>query len=326
MHPTQANSLSQLEKIIPQYGIMESIASHLKPIDLFSLSQTSRTAQSAIRPNKSCWNNLTAKNEVCDGWGWKYRMGVDYGHVTEATVTKPCHECGGAVCDECRSHLTFSKLLSRRRDPVSATFHYVSRYTYLTKVLRGLHRADHNPRNITLGPSAPAHDVDPNSLTTYSYSTRSAPWRISVAIGLLDLSEINLGKFDLLGRPFNELANNRKRYMCLDCSQEGGSTGQHNAGPVVVKGITDGAPVCSCTLKNRFLSRWACLQCVRKEFVRDKVYDTENPSADSDRCWTNPLHRDHWQCACGQSFRGHTNLMVFCGWCGGEVEGRRMMA
>ncbi|KAF2709077.1 hypothetical protein K504DRAFT_381051 [Pleomassaria siparia CBS 279.74] len=301
--------------LLVQYGILESIISHLFPVDLYSLAATSKAAYKAIFPRKESRANLLKKMD-CDGTGIQIRSQchLKSGYfetfacteiATCGTMAKdaniesrPCSECGITTCDECRVHCVYQSIFQPA--DYEDELPNFSGFVLLHKDEMGILSPAH------LGETGPAAGWDCAS-THHDQGVLDSPLGSDVFAASESIDEIintDLGSGQLkvtyasnLPHPspviqaFWEITENRKRLFCDDCFEEKAAQQQEHHSQ------------CHCTLKNRFLDRWLCLKCYQAE---------EQASLHG------ALDAGALVCPCGQEI-GETSARLVCMWCWGEV-------
>lgn len=303
-----------LIQLLEQYGILECIASHLFPTDLYSLAATSKSAYKSIFFRPESRSSLLGKMN-CDGEGVKIRRArhmkskyfYDYGCTdyvtcgahdpTEEVESRPCVSCGATTCDECRIHCVYQSIRQPPDEPDELPSYsgFVLLYPQEMGIL--------SPAHLKMSEFAlwkpPYHDQGFLDIPVES-STYATPETIKLILGFnLGKHSLNLG--DSSGntcpssiiQPFWEITEKRKRAFCTQCFAA--ETGRH-----------DSPATCNCTLRNHFLDRWLCLRCYLKE----------EQSIEAFACEDRPCSPK--QCNCGQRLTDSATR-ILCLWCKGEV-------
>jgi hypothetical protein len=311
-----------LVQVLAQYGLLESITSHLFPADLYSLASSSRSAYKTIFPRKESRLNLLKKME-CDGSGIQIRNErhkkspyFDQFSCSEiakcATQAKSssmesqsCFSCGVTTCDECRIHCVYQSIFQLPdEDDELPNF---SGFVLLNRAEMGILSPAH------LGSTGANARWD--CKTHHDIGILDSPLEAAVTGTPESIDEIintDLGTGQLkvtyasnLPHPsptiqaFWEVTEERKRLVCNDCFEKQADA-QH-----------DVYQQCHCTLKSRFLDRWLCLKCYQAEEMAQKWNEQSNPDASLDA--TPIIH-----CSCGQRINESDSRLI-CSWCDGEI-------
>jgi hypothetical protein len=98
----------------------------------------------------------------------------------------------------------------------------------------------------------------------------------------------------------NMVASGREDVVCEPCYEQAKKQGH---------------PPCSCTLRKRFLDRWVCVTCYKKEEQMDIAKRMSTMVI-------NPSTMDHYHvCSCGADFADDWEPKTLCNWCHGEIIG-----
>jgi hypothetical protein len=311
-----------LVHVLAQYGLLESITSHLFPADLYSLASSSRSAYRTIFPRKESRLNLLKKMD-CDGTGIQIRNQrhikspyfVQFGCAEIAKCaaqaknsgieSRSCFSCGVTTCDECRIHCVYQNIFQAPdEDDELPNF---SGFVLLNSAEMGILSPAH------LGSTAPNsrwgykthHDMgilDSPLEATITGTPESIDEIINTDLGTGQLKVTyasNLPHPSPTIQAFWEVTEERKRQLCNECFRRQVDVQQ------------DIYQQCHCTLKSRFLDRWLCLKCYQAEEMAQKWHGYSKPSDKLDGLRT--IH-----CSCGQRINDSDSRHI-CSWCSGEV-------
>ncbi|PSN61955.1 hypothetical protein BS50DRAFT_457640, partial [Corynespora cassiicola Philippines] len=269
-----------LMQVLGQYGLLESIASHLYPQDLYALSLTSKVAYRAIFPNRESRFNLFTKM-ACDGYGIDVRRAHHHKshffdeydcreyakcgtNTNERDVeSRPCIACGRTTCDECRIHCVYQSVYQPSDDPdeLPSFSGFALLHTDEMGILSPAHQgvASTAWTDPSTNPSGPYHDKGYLDIPLES-DTYAVPESID------DIIDRDLGEGELILsyssssprpspviRAFWEITEARKRKLCPQCFG------------VECNDDIKSSKQCHCTLRQRFLDRWLCLRCFLAE-------------------------------------------------------------
>jgi hypothetical protein len=315
-----------LVQVLAQYGLLESIISHLSPVDLYSLASTSQSACKTIFPRKESRLNLLKKME-CDGTGIQIRnqrhkkspyfdqfgcaeIARCASQTKESFIeSRSCISCGVTTCNECRIHCVYQSIFQAPDDDDELP--NFSGFVLLNQAEMGI--------------LSPAHfgEIGPNARwdcsTHHDKGVLDSPLEAAITGTPESIDEIintDLGTGQLkvtyasnLAHPsptiqaFWEVTEERKRLVCKDCFDSKQAEGQQ-----------DIHHQCHCTLKRRFLDRWLCLKCYQAEETSQKVHINSKPDVNYDSTST-------IQCSCGEPIDESDGRLI-CLWCFGEVASR----
>ena len=304
-------------QIIQQYGLLASIASSLSPKDLLALALSSKTVHHAIFPRPCSLVNLLGKMS-CPGRGIRIRQRqhkktdffnpcgsseyVQCGTTSGKVESRPCISCKVTTCDECRIHCVYQSNYEDPGDPEELPC--FSGFVLLSPPMIPILSPHHlsldvqppgprwqNPSNGEVGPYHDQGFID----VPFDSDTFGPPEFVE------DILDLDLGRHSLalslssnvpdpspVLQAFYDVTEHRKRWFCDTCLP-----------PVLLEcPEVDQAKICRCTLRDRFLDRWLCLQCYEaEEATISKSY---------------PKNLGH--CGCG---RGSDRIV--CLWCNGVV-------
>ncbi|KAF2261349.1 hypothetical protein CC78DRAFT_583785 [Lojkania enalia] len=266
----------RLTQILGQYGILQSIASHLFPKDLCSLAVSSKATYKAIFPRNESRISLL-KLLKCDGRGIRIRGAshrkshyfYDYEcqehalcgteQVNRNVETQPCISCGVNTCDECRIHCVYRSIYQPPDEPDELP--NFSGFALLSEPEMGILSPEH------LGvKNAESWGLNPECQQTshHDQGILDIPLESNVYAAPISIDEIidtNLGagplKFSFssdsphpspVTKAFWEITEKRKRMLCQRCFDKRRTIGH-----------------CCCSLRERYLNRWLCLKCYQKE-------------------------------------------------------------
>ncbi|KAF2451269.1 hypothetical protein P171DRAFT_2960 [Karstenula rhodostoma CBS 690.94] len=317
-----------LLRIIQQYGLLISIVANLAPEDLFSLAATSKAIYKAIFSGEASTTNMFSKMP-CAGRGVDIRR---LNHIHSPTTrnprcirydvcgdkmrargarpprivdTLPCVKCKLTTCDECRIHCVFNSTIEPEEEPDELP-------TYSGFVL--LSPTDMpilTPAHLNLSgekPTVPYHDQGFLDL----------PWTATQPANPESIDEIldfDLGRGPLrladdstarhpssVIQAFWEYTEERKLRMCDECREE-----------QKVGEFHPQQHECACTLRERVLGQWMCVECFQKESLctsditkNQMAFRYPRPGVRSSRVI---------RCSCGKSLNGRGRHV--CLWCTG---------
>ncbi|KAF2121695.1 hypothetical protein BDV96DRAFT_218375 [Lophiotrema nucula] len=345
--PESAVGHSGLEKALQQYDIVKRIATFSTAADLSRVARTSRTAYAEIRGREESWKNLITRTH-CSGVGtglrietidaslaagstpdrhpetWREDLKQGCGaNYSQSTISKPCDACGIMVCNECRTHTSYSTLLSMEHGDYRGGLVFNSQYITLSALLE-----QPDAKSIMLStPEMLEHDINATAVvhpwffrqSDQSYQpTYRKDW-------VNDLVPLELGTMETFRNNFRTIIGLRKRYCCVECASA--RRGHKKLGKVVMDAVKSGAgtptgEVCRCTLRKRLLDRWICLPCIIDEIQDDEAYATLHPCIETPDAQNRKLSYQG-KCPCGTRYDGMKNVCSFCSWCGGRVIARK---
>ncbi|PSN61958.1 hypothetical protein BS50DRAFT_134217 [Corynespora cassiicola Philippines] len=130
-----------------------------------------------------------------------------------------------------------------------------------------------------------------------------------------------LGRYMFVDGQMSAFAMSRCRFACTSCADVGvENPALQAAGKPIQEALSSGVHSFCCTVKGHLVDRWVCLRCSLWEFEHDYGYSRHNP------CVKNlSMHlklrraREPASCACGISFDGFRNVVIFYSWCRGKV-------
>lgn len=320
---TAAKEPCRLLQALQQYGLLSGITSYLFPKDLFALAATSKAAHRMIFSSKDSRSTLL-KKMACDGKGVRLRNSlhkkskyftqfdctsyVQCGthDLNREVESRPCTSCKRTTCDECRVHCVYQSHYQPPDEPDELP--NFSGFALLSSQEMGIISPLHLGRNDTASwvdasatRSKPHHDQGFLDLPLEA-GVYAAPESVA------EILDFNLGSGPLqfsrssdsphpspVLQPFWDVTEQRKRSFCGRCFLR------------ECESISNGYPKeCQCTLRARFLDRWLCLCCYRREISADKKFSRGakllSPAA----------------CSCGRSFQSEAARIV-CLWCRGEA-------
>jgi hypothetical protein len=147
---------------------------------------------------------------------------------------------------------------------------------------------------------APAFGPQNFGATRPSFNDADVEKALKMNLGFTNGSREGIG--------FNEQAVGRHRYMCSDC--------YHNNGPGMLElqcrssnGKASDRFYCSCTMKSRFVDRWCCMQCFKRE-------------QDNNSKYRRGVRSKGYACVCGMPANDIMQLKIVCNWCAGEIRAR----
>lgn len=306
-----------LLQVLAQYGLLVGIASNLFPKDLYALAATSKGAYRAIFACHESHANLLGKM-ACDGRGMALRR--QYHHIVSqqfrpssckawfqcgasgaGVPTWACSECNHMTCDECRIHCVYQTIYD---DPdADDELPKLSGFALLSGHEMGILTPSHlrldnratREQQIYVGLSVPYHDLGflEAPLTSNTYTSPES---------IVDIIHFDLGTGPLklsgnstathpspIIQPFWEVTEARKRWLCDKCVSEWRDRA----------GYRHERLDCHCNLKERFLDRWLCLPCYRREIDEAKnalvpsesAYGKSACNSCGDRVWDEFLCR-----------------------------------
>ncbi|KAF2682291.1 hypothetical protein K458DRAFT_250066, partial [Lentithecium fluviatile CBS 122367] len=270
-----------LLQVLAQYGLLAGIASNLCPKDLYALAATSKAAYHAIFACHESRASLLAKM-ACDGRGVALRClyqrpesqhhhprflrsTFKCGASGAPVTTLPCSECDHMTCDECRIHCVYQTTYEAPDDddelPKLSGFTLFSglEMGILTDAHMGVDSRMTRDEQLAVGLTTPYHDSGylDTPLTSDAYSNPESIFDIihfDLGSGPLRLSDNSTTtQPSPVIQPFWEITEDRKRWFCGHCIQ--------NCQADLGAGCLD----CHCTLEERFLDRWLCVPCYRRE-------------------------------------------------------------
>jgi hypothetical protein len=219
----------------------------------------------------------------------------------DAVESQPCVSCSKTTCNECRIHCVYQSIIQPLEDPDDPDEQpnlsgFAMLHPHEMGILGPKHFANSDMIN-DLGQipwAAPFHDqgiLDMPLSDSISAAPEVIKHIITTNLGQHSLDEIQASgpnRPSSVIRPFWEVSERRKRYVCGDCCSA----------------IT--TKQCNCTLEKRFLDRWLCLNCYIKECEEDAKASNNRDG---------PPKR----CHCGQRLDKAT-ARVLCLWCSGNAE------
>jgi hypothetical protein len=115
------------------------------------------------------------------------------------------------------------------------------------------------------------------------------------------MQQKNYTNYPSAAHPLEQLAAYRKRYVCADC-------------------LPDTVEYCECTLRKRFVDRWACIRCITRECAHDAEYAKKHLCSETLGMTDGELQASRLEavCECGKAI-ARSKLRVLCSWCGGKV-------
>ncbi|KAF2121696.1 hypothetical protein BDV96DRAFT_483847 [Lophiotrema nucula] len=303
---------NRLIQALTQYGILQSVTGNLFPKDLCALAATSKAAYATVLPNQESLSSLL-RLMSCDGSGVRLRQRFHrkskyfeqfdcQEHVRctnedkQGIMSRPCISCGITTCNECRVHCVYQSIYQPPEDYDELPNY--SGFALLEELEMGILSPEHfgvadmKPwqRPIS-GRYTPHHDQGFLDIPLES-EIYALPESIDLII------DSNLGSGPLKGAAASEspypspviqgfwnITESRKRKLCVDC---------------FARRQTSWDTKCSCTLRSRFLDRWLCLHCFRRE-QRDEQEASQSEG-----------------CDCGQPLLEESSKLI-CLWCNGEV-------
>ncbi|KAF2866336.1 hypothetical protein BDV95DRAFT_505194 [Massariosphaeria phaeospora] len=309
VNSTNSRNKCPLIQVLAQYGLLESIVSHLFPKDLYSLALSSKATYKSVFPNSDSRPNLFNKM-ACDGTGIRIRGLHHRGSISSSNKCKdsavcgtnddkrrvesrPCVTCGTTTCDECRIHCTYQSASQKPGAddelPEFSGFALLSRSEM--RILSPAHMRITESEPWTPGPH---HDQGLLDNPIDSDASAPAEWVEDIIAFDLGDSPLQLSTSSESSHPspviqtFWDITERRKRSLCHDCFGQECDTGPHSD--------------CRCTLKSHFLERWLCLRCflAEEKLIQDHFYGLE----------------DH--CVCGARL-DKSKALILCLWCKGEV-------
>ncbi|KAF1972194.1 hypothetical protein BU23DRAFT_167319 [Bimuria novae-zelandiae CBS 107.79] len=318
---TDGSAKCRLLSVLEQYGLLVSIVSHFAPEDLFSLAATSKATYRAMFSGNQSITNILAQIP-CSGRGVAIRRATHRRssastgprciqldicgteNSLQSVVTRPCDTCSYTTCDECRIHCVFNSTIEPEEEPDDLPTY--SGFVLLDPTDMGILTAAH---------------LNLSSRTTISpYHDRGfldTPWTADQPASLEEVEEIidfPLGQWPLrvadsstarhpssVIRAFWEYTEERKLMLCEPCRKVS-QVGEFHPNP------------CNCTLRERILDRWLCVECFQTESaeIRDKTRDQMLR-----RYRDSALSESYLRCSCGKQLGGPRVLI--CLWCKGTV-------
>lgn len=268
-----------LLRIIEQYGLLISIVPNLAPEDLFSLAAASKAIYKAMFSGKASMVNIFSKMP-CAGRGVGIRRasharshatsslryirydvcGAMMGTLPSRLVeTHPCVKCKLTTCDECRIHCVFNSTVEPEEEPDELPTY--SGFVLLFPTDMGILTPAHlnlsgeNPK-----PMVPYHDkgfLDSPWTATEPANPESVDEILDFDLGRGTLrlaDDSNARHPSSVIKSFWNYTEERKLKMCDECREERKMGDFH---PQQHK--------CACTLRERVLGQWTCVECFQKE-------------------------------------------------------------